>query len=52
MRLKITQCLPQGIEDPLPPMSLNSGVEIKEELVSAYPDFSEKNSVIELIESS
>ena len=52
MRLQINQCLPQEIEEPLPPMSLNSGVEIKEELVSANPAFSEKNSVIELVESS
>ena len=52
MRLIINQCLPQEIEEPLQPMSLNSGVEIKEEMVSANPDFSDQNSVIKLIESS
>jgi hypothetical protein len=53
MRLKIAQCLPMEVEEPLLVMqSLISGVQIAEVLEPANPDFSEKNCAIELIESS
>ena len=53
MRLKIAQCLPMEVEEPLLVMqSLNSGLQIAEVLEPANPDISEKNGAIELIENS
>ena len=53
MRLKIAQCLPMEVEEPLlVTQSLNSGVQIAEVFEPVNPDFSEKNGDIDLIESS